>query len=211
MFTGIIEEVGTIAAVQHLGGGRRLTIEARMTPELRIDESVSVNGACQTVVAIKGTAFEVIAVEETLRKTTLGQFEQGRSVNLERAMRPTGRLDGHIVQGHVDATGSIVGVKTEQNSWLYTVRFVQRFAPYLIPVGSIAIDGISLTVARLEGDTFTVAIIPHTYANTAVPHWKVGAPVNLEFDMIGKYVVRSLQLQSDAPKLSAEWLKAQGY
>lgn len=211
MFTGIIEEVGTIAAVQNLGGGRRLTIEAKMTPELRIDESVSVNGACQTVVAVKDTAFDVIAVEETLRKTTFGQFERGRRVNLERAMRPTGRLDGHIVQGHVDATGTIVGVKNEQTSWLYTIRFDKQFAAYLIPVGSVAIDGISLTVARLEEDTFTVAIIPHTYENTAVPYWNVGSAVNLEFDMIGKYVVRSLNLQSGTSKLSAEWLRAQGY
>lgn len=211
MFTGIIEEVGSLTAVQNLGGGRRLTITAAMAPDLRIDESVSVNGACQTVVAVTDTTFDVIAVEETLRKTTFGDFSTGRRVNLERAMQPTGRLDGHIVQGHVDATGTVVDVQAETTSWLYTIRFAEQFAPYLIPVGSIAVDGISLTVARLAENTFTVAIIPHTYEHTTIHRWQSGTAVNLEFDMIGKYVVRSLRLQKDQPKLSAEWLQAQGF
>ncbi|GAB5518013.1 MAG: riboflavin synthase [Rhodothermales bacterium] len=211
MFTGIIEAVGTITAVRDLGGGKRLTIAAPFADELRVDESVAVNGACQTVVAQTNETFEVIAVEETLRKTTLGQFRVGRPVNLERAMRPTGRLDGHIVQGHVDTTGTVVSVKQEQTNWLYTIRFPERFASYVIPVGSIALDGISLTVARLDGHTATVAIIPHTYTHTIIHMWKPGDAINIEFDMIGKYVVGWLErTNGQGGGIIEAWLKAQG-
>ena len=189
MFTGIIEEIGTIAAARDLGGGRRLRVEATMAPALRPDQSVAINGVCQTVVAVEGTTFDVVAVEETLRKTTVGALTAGMPVNLERALQPTGRLDGHFVQGHVDATGEVVSVEKEQTNWLYRVRFDPQFAPYLIPVGSIALDGISLTVARLDETELTVAIIPHTYENTTVATWTPGSRVNMEFDMIGKYVV----------------------
>lgn len=202
MFTGIIEEVGRLAAVHELGGGRRLVVEADLAAALRPDQSVAVNGACQTVVAAGEGRFEVVAVEETLRKTTLGALAPGEPVNLERAMQPTSRLDGHFVQGHVDATGTIVGQEEEATGRLYRVAFEARFAPYLIPVGSITIDGISLTVARLDDDELTVAIIPHTYAHTNVPTWKAGRRVNLEFDLLGKYVVRWLEHRTprgDAP------------
>lgn len=189
MFTGIIEETGRIAAIEGLGGGRRLTIAASFAQELRPDQSVAVNGACQTVVAVEGTTFDVVAIEETLRKTTFGAFQEGTPVNLERAMQPTGRLDGHFVQGHVDATGEIVAIEKEQTNWLYRVRFGEQFAQYLIPVGSITLDGISLTVARLADNELTVAIIPHTFEKTTVQTWQPGTRVNMEFDMIGKYVV----------------------
>ncbi len=215
MFTGIIEEVGKIAAVRDLGGGRRLRVEAKMAPALRPDQSVAVNGVCQTVVAVEGTTFDVVAVEETLRKTTVGALTAGMPVNLERALQPTGRLDGHFVQGHVDATGTVAAVEKEQTNWLYRVRFDPQFAPYLIPVGSIALDGISLTVARLDETELTVAIIPHTYENTTVATWKPGTRVNMEFDMIGKYVVRWLARQggdlAKASKISEEWLREQGF
>jgi len=200
VFTGIIEEVGRIAAVEEIGGGRRFTIEAAFAPELRPDQSVAVNGACQTVVAVDGSTFDVVAVEETLSKTTFNTFRPGTLVNLERAMPPTGRFDGHFVQGHVDATGRIMGVEALDTSWLYRVRFDPRFAPYLIPVGSITIDGISLTVARLGDEELTVSIIPHTYEKTAIAqNWKPDAAVNLEFDLIGKYVVRSLSVSAKVP------------
>ncbi len=215
MFTGIIEEVGKIAAVRDLGGARRLHVEAKMAPELRPDQSVAVNGVCQTVVAVEGMTFEVVAVEETLRKTTVGALTAGMPVNLERALQPTGRLDGHFVQGHVDATGTVAAVEKEQTNWLYRVRFEAQFAPYLIPVGSITLDGISLTVARLDERELTVAIIPHTYDHTNVPTWKPGTRVNIEFDMIGKYVVRWLARQggdlTKASKISEEWLREQGF
>lgn len=196
MFTGIIEEVGRIATVEALEGGKRLTVEASFAAELRVDQSVAVNGACQTVIANDETTFSVVAVEETLAKTNFGSLREGDRVNLERAMRPDGRLDGHFVQGHVDATGEVAHVDQLADSWLVHVRYAERFAPYLIPVGSITLDGISLTVARLDDDrqpTLTVAIIPHTWAHTTISDWQPGRAVNLEFDLIGKYVVRALQ------------------
>ncbi|PQJ35319.1 riboflavin synthase subunit alpha [Salinibacter sp. 10B] len=202
MFTGIIEEVGTLTNVEDLGGGKRLTIEAEMAPTLRVDQSVSINGACQTVVAVdaENRTFAVDSIEETLRKTTFGRFTAGAPVNLERALQAGDRLDGHFVQGHVDATGTIVKVEREETDWLYTIQFDPKYAAYLIPVGSISVDGISLTVARLEEETFTVAIIPHTYKETNVADgWTEGAAVNLEFDLIGKYVTRSLTASGETP------------
>lgn len=193
MFTGIVEEVGRVAHVEELGGGRRLTVTASFAPELRVDQSVAVAGACQTVVGCTDEAFEVVAVEETLRKTTLGALQAGDAVNLERAMQPGGRLDGHFVQGHVDATGTVEAVEEEDTDRLYRIRFDPAFASYLIPVGSVTVDGVSLTVARLDDDAFTVAIIPHTYAQTTARHWAAGTAVNLEFDLLGKYVMRWLE------------------
>jgi len=212
MFTGIIEEVGTLARAEPLGSeraGKQLTIEAALAPDLRVDESVSINGACQTVVDVTDSAFAVVSIEETLRKTTLGDLQEGDPVNLERALQADDRLDGHFVQGHVDTTGTVVDVEREETDWLYRVRFDDPFAAYLIPVGSIAIDGISLTVARLSGNELTVAIIPHTYEHTNVNTWEEGTAVNLEFDMIGKYVVRALQHTEETPDpkaLARQWL-----
>lgn len=215
MFTGIIEEVGTLVQVDPLGSdraGKRLTIEAEMAPELRVDQSVSINGACQTVVAVDADAstFAVDSIEETLRKTTFGSLTAGTPVNLERALQAGDRLDGHFVQGHVDTTGTVTAVEREETDWLYTIEFDPDYASYLIPVGSIAVDGISLTVARLDEEAFTVAIIPHTYEETNVSTaWTEGAAVNLEFDLIGKYVAQSLSAQGETPDpeaLAAAWL-----
>ena len=178
MFTGIIEEIGTVTRITDLGGGKRLTIEAAMAPELRVDQSVSINGACQTVVDVDAetSTFAVDSIEETLRKTTFGGLEAGTPVNLERALQAGDRLDGHFVQGHVDATGTVTAVEQEETDWLYTIRFDPEYASYLIPVGSIAIDGISLTVARLGDDTLTVAIIPHTGRRTCRRRGRTGRP-----------------------------------
>ena len=199
MFTGIIEEVGSVLRAEPLGGGLRLTVGAGLSGALRADESISVNGACQTVVRSTPQAFEVIAIEETLRKTNLGALREGSRVNLERSMQAGARLDGHIVQGHVDCVGVINGVQPEGAGTLFGIRFDQAFEAYLIPVGSVAVDGISLTVARLEREELTVAIIPHTLEKTAISlNWRVGAAVNLEFDLLGKYVVRWLEQRGDA-------------
>lgn len=198
MFTGIIEATGRVAAVDHLGGGRRLVVEAPFASELRVDQSVAVNGACLTVVACDERTFAVDVIEETLRKTSHGRLAAGDPVNLERAMPAGGRLDGHVVQGHVDATGEVVGIEREGTDWLFHLRCDPRFAPYLVPVGSVALDGISLTVARLERDAFTVAIIPYTYEHTTMHAWEVGRRVNLEFDVIGKYIVRWMELRGGA-------------
>ena len=193
MFTGIIEAVGRAEAVTELEGGRRLRLAAPFASELRVDESVAVNGTCLTVIAHDDGAFEAIAVEETLAKTSLGDLAEGTGVNLERAMQLGGRLDGHLVQGHVDATGTVESVEALDDSWLVRVAYPERFRPYLIPVGSVALDGISLTVARLDDGALTVAIIPHTWEHTTVRDWRPGRRVNLEFDLVGKYVVRALE------------------
>ena len=213
MFTGIVEELGTVTRVKDLGGGKRLTIKAEMATDLEVDESISINGVCQTVVAIdaESSRFAVDTIEETLRKTTFDTLAPGTRVNLERALQVGDRLDGHFVQGHVDGTGTIVDVEEEETDILYTIQYDSQFAPYLIPVGSITVDGISLTVAQLEDDTFTVAIIPHTDTVTNVSEaWTEGASVNLEFDVIGKYVERSLSTSDDDRNPWArakEWLK----
>jgi riboflavin synthase len=190
MFTGIVESVGRVERVTKRGGGRRFRISAPFAAELRVDESVSVDGCCQTVVAADLTGFDVDSIEETLAKTTFGSFPEGRLVNLERALKLGDRLDGHLVQGHIDTTGQIVSREELETSWVFQIAFPRRFDPYIIPVGSIAVDGISLTVARLGEDSLNVAIIPHTFEHTTVRTWEVGRTVNLEFDMIGKYVAR---------------------
>lgn len=199
MFTGIIEEVGELVAVEPFGGGRSLRVRASLAPSLGVDDSIAINGACQTVVAVDGDTFGVIAVEETLRKTTFGRLEAGMPVNLERAMPAAGRLDGHFVLGHVDATGVVHAIEKEETNWLIDVEFDPGFASYVIPAGSIALDGISLTIARLVHNRLTVAIIPHTYEHTNVATWTVGGTINLEFDMIGKYVVRWLETRNAEP------------
>jgi riboflavin synthase len=194
VFTGIIEEVGRVVSAVKKGGGMRLSIDApQLTPELNVDDSVSVNGVCQTVVAREGTRFSVQAVEETLRKTTLGILTSGSPVNLELSVRLSDRLGGHLVQGHVDCVGQVISVEKESSSWLITVEFPKEFAKYVIPVGSIAMDGISLTVARTESNRLTVAIIPHTLEKTSVSNVRSGSRVNLEFDLIGKYVEKLIQ------------------
>jgi riboflavin synthase len=193
VFTGIIEAVGAVERVTPLEGGRRLRITAPFAVELGVDESVAVNGACLTVVARDEAAFEAVVVEETLAKTSLGSLEAGAEVNLERAVALGGRLDGHLVQGHVDATGTVEAVEKLADSWLVRVAYPEAFGAYLIPVGSVTLDGVSLTVARLTDDALTVAIIPHTWTHTTLAGWAPGRRVNLEFDVIGKYVVRALE------------------
>ncbi|WP_420455331.1 riboflavin synthase [Rubrivirga sp.] len=193
MFTGIIEEVGTVAAVTPLEGGRRLRIACSFADALRVDESVAVDGVCLTVVAQDADGFEATAVEETLSKTALGDREPGDGVNLERALVLGSRLDGHLVQGHVDTTGVIDAVEALADSHLVRVRYPAEHAATLIPRGSVCVDGISLTVARLDepAGTFALAIIPHTWDKTTAGRWAEGDRVNLEFDLVGKYVLRA--------------------
>ena len=199
MFTGIIEEVGTVEAVEPLSGGRRLRIACSFAGALKVDESVAVDGVCLTVVAQDDRAFEAVAVEETLSKTTLGDRAEADGVNLERALVLGSRLDGHLVQGHVDATGTVESVEALADSHLVRVRYPEADAGYLIPRGSVAVDGVSLTVARLDDvpGTFALAIIPHTWNHTTAAQWAPGSTVNLEYDLVGKYVLRSQG--TDAP------------
>lgn len=191
MFTGIIQEVGSVRDIKSIGAGVSLTVEGpRSAHALRVNDSVAINGVCQTVVRRGEEHFEVEAVEETLGKTTIGDLERGDQVNLELALSLGERVGGHLVQGHVDGIGVVIAIEPRVNSWMVTVRIPQNFLRYVVPVGSIAIDGISLTVAQVEGDTVAVSIIPHTIENTNLSRVRTGTRVNLEFDLIGKYVER---------------------
>jgi riboflavin synthase len=189
MFTGLIEEVGTITSVSPLGGGRRIAVQAKaIMDDIKIDDSVAINGACQTAVKVSKNSFEVDAVEETLRKSTLGKLKAGDKVNLERAAKLETRMGGHIVQGHVDCIGKVEKIIKENTGIQLWIAFPGDFQKYIVPVGSICINGVSLTAARVEGSKFMSAIIPHTWKVTTLASLKPGSEVNLEFDIIGKYV-----------------------
>ena len=189
MFTGLIEEVGTVAVAADTGDGKRFTIAAStVMDDLAIDDSIAVNGCCLTVTSRTDEAFDVTAVAETLRKTTIGELHNGSSVNLERAVRLSDRLGGHMVQGHVDTVGTINAITQNAEGWEVWFRYPNEFGKWLIPVGSVCIDGISLTVAELQDDRFKVAVIPHTLQVTTMGQKKIGDQVNLEFDMIAKYL-----------------------
>ena len=215
MFTGIIQEVGRVTAVKQVGGGIHLTIAApQCAPEVNVNDSVSINGVCQTVIAKNGDTFVVEAVEETLRKTTMGELRTGNRVDLELAVRLNDRLGGHLVQGHVDGTGIIESIVKQESSWLLGVRFPEEFSKYVIPVGSIAIDGVSLTVASVSGNLLQVSIIPHTLRNTILVDARPGMRVNLEFDLIGKYIEKLMKSEPLPPaggSLTNDKLKEWGY
>lgn len=190
MFTGIIETLGEVTALRNEDTNLHLSIRANITPELKIDQSVAHNGVCLTVVAIKNDTYTVTAIDETLQKTNLRHLAVGDFVNLERAMIIGSRLDGHIVQGHVDQTGVCTQVEEKDGSWFFTFEYDETLNNHTIEKGSITIDGTSLTVVNSGKNTFSVAIIPYTYENTRFNSYKVGTVVNLEFDVIGKYVAK---------------------
>src|SRR5680860_1756279 len=194
MFTGIIEEVGEVIESTREKGNLHIKIAAKMVPELKIDQSVAHNGVCLTVVNIKDGVYTVTAIKETQEKTSLGNLKQGDRVNLERAMILGDRLDGHIVQGHVDQTGICKNIKEENGSWVFIFEYNPGLHNITIEKGSITIDGVSLTVVNSKLNEFSVAIIPYTYNNTNFKQLKKGGKVNLEFDMIGKYVKRLTEL-----------------
>ncbi|TYP93943.1 riboflavin synthase alpha chain [Fodinibius salinus] len=197
MFTGIIKSVGTVQNIISLDGGKEIAIAADFAGKLSVDESISINGVCHTVTACDKQTFTVQSVEETLRKTTIGNLGVESPVNLERSMSPDQLLDGHIVQGHVDVTGIIKNIEQEGSDWLFTVEYPREHSSLIVGRGSIAIDGISLTVAEETGNRFTVAIIPYTYEHTNLYSKSVGDAVNLEFDILGKYVQKHLQSRED--------------
>jgi len=194
MFTGIVEEVGEILEIKKDKGNLNIYVAASMTSELKIDQSVAHNGVCLTVVAIKDNSYLVTAIQETLQKSNLGSFNAGDPVNLERGMKLGARLDGHLVQGHVDQTAECIGVKEENGSWIFTFDYDSALGNITIEKGSITINGVSLTVVNSGINQFSVAIIPYTYENTTFKNLKKGDAVNLEFDVIGKYVKRITQL-----------------
>lgn len=188
MFTGIVEELAKVASVESNQGNLNLYIESSFTNQLKIDQSVAHNGVCLTVVDIDGPIYCVTAIEETLKKTNLGQLKKGDLVNLERAMKLGDRLDGHLVQGHVDQTGTVTNIKVQDGSWLFSFEYDAIFGNITIEKGSITVDGTSLTVINSGSHTFSVAIIPYTFENTLFKTYTIGSKVNLEFDLIGKYV-----------------------
>jgi riboflavin synthase len=193
MFTGLIKEIGEIKSVVTNPEGKLLGIKSReLIKEIAIDDSVCVNGACQTVVKVKGDIFYVQAVHVTLEKTTFGSLKPGNPVNLELSLRPMDRLGGHFVSGHVNGTGQITKVQSQGKNWLITVKYPKELEKYIIQEGSIAIEGISLTVAYLKKGEMTVSIIPHTYEKTTLGSKKVGDKVNLEVDLLAKYIEKLL-------------------
>jgi riboflavin synthase len=191
MFTGLIEEKGFIKEKIKTGDGIRFVLSAkRITDDLKIGDSVAVNGVCLTVVQREGNTFAVDTIEETLKKTNLGSTKLNEPVNLERPLKAEARLGGHFVLGHVDTTGKVKQVKELSNSHFITIAFPAGYQKYLIPVGSVAIDGVSMTVAELGKDEFSVGVIPHTWEETIFADKKVGDTVNLEFDVLGKYIIQ---------------------
>lgn len=199
MFTGIIEAFGQITAIEREGSNAHFTVASPISTELKIDQSVAHNGVCLTVVALGEGTHRVTAIDETLQRSSLGQLQVGDLVNLERAMRANARLDGHFVQGHVDVTGICTEVQTLDGSWVFSFEY--DFLPeyLLVDKGSICVNGVSLTVVKpsvADGKKghFSVAIIPYTFEHTNFRHLQKGSPINLEFDVIGKYVARHLSL-----------------
>ncbi|MFM6975370.1 MAG: riboflavin synthase [Sphingobacteriaceae bacterium] len=190
MFTGIIETLGQVANLRTEGGNLHLSIRSDISDELKIDQSVAHNGVCLTVVALQPGLHTVTAIEETLNKTNLGRLQVGDVLNLERCMPMNGRLDGHIVQGHVDQTAQCLDVQEGDGSWTYTFQYDASAGNITVEKGSICVNGISLTVFNAAADRFSVAIIPYTYEHTNLKNVQVGDVVNLEFDIIGKYVAR---------------------
>ncbi|RYY36852.1 MAG: riboflavin synthase [Sphingobacteriaceae bacterium] len=193
MFTGIIETLGKITSLKREQTNLHITVTSAISNELKIDQSVAHNGVCLTVVAVADGTHTVTAIYETLNKTNLGELQQGDLVNLERCMQMNGRLDGHIVQGHVDQTAVCIAFKELDGSWEYTFEYDAVAGNVTVEKGSICVNGISLTVVNSQANTFSVAIIPYTFEHTNLQNVRVGTTVNLEFDIIGKYVARLMQ------------------
>ena len=193
MFTGIIEEIGKIVRIEREQANLHLYVKSSFTNELKIDQSVAHNGVCLTVVAIDGDVYQVTAIAETLAKTHLGSLQVGDTVNLERGMLLNTRLDGHIVQGHIDQTGTCTAIQEEAGSTRFTFQYDPSTGNVVIEKGSITVNGVSLTVVDATRDSFSVAVIPYTLAHTNLQHLQIGSIVNLEFDVIGKYVARLMQ------------------
>jgi len=194
MFTGIIESMGTVRAITSAGTNRTFWIESPLSADFSIDQSIAHNGVCLTVEEVMDGQHRVTAVEETLKKTTLGAWAAGSRVNLERSLLPSTRLDGHFVQGHVDATAECTRIRDRDGSWEYEFSFPKKFGALVIEKGSIAVNGISLTAFDVGRHSFRVAIIPYTYEHTNLQDLAEGHEVNIEFDMMGKYILRQLSL-----------------
>lgn len=203
MFTGIVSEVGKVTKLTPLKGGVQLSILCSFAADTHVDESIAVNGVCLTVVSFDEDSFTVQCVEETLRKTSFRAIEEGSPVNLERSLTLEKAIEGHIVQGHVDTVGTIASIEQNESDILIAVEYPETYRDYIVGRGSISIDGISLTVARCNQNKFTVAIIPYTWDFTNLVAKSEGDPVNLEFDIFGKYIVQYLERRNDNDALNS--------
>ena len=190
MFTGIIEAFGRVVSLENVGGNLLISIESELSADLKVDQSVSHNGVCLTVVKCNSKNYTVTAIEETLRRTNLGSLKLGSLINLERAMKLGDRLDGHMVQGHIDQTARCIEIIAKDGSWIFTFDYDKQFEHITIEKGSITVNGVSLTVVNSKDHQFSVAIIPYTFEHTNFNQLKVGDHVNLEFDLIGKYLTK---------------------
>ena len=193
MFSGIIETTARVVAIREEQGNRHIELECPFTQELKIDQSIAHNGVCLTVVSIDGPRYTVTAIHETLIKSNLGLLKEGDWVNIERSMRPDALLDGHIVQGHVDQTATCTAITEADGSWYYTFEYDASTGNITVEKGSIAVNGVSLTVVNSREGSFHVAIIPYTYEHTNFHTFKVGTVVNLEFDIVGKYIAKLMK------------------
>ena len=196
MFTGIIEALGQVVSLKREGSNLHLTLTSPFTSELKIDQSLAHNGVCLTVIDLQGDQYTVTAIDETLQRTNLGDLQTGDVVNLERCTQIGARLDGHIVQGHVDATGTVQSITEQDGSWVFRIAYPADQRAMLVEKGSVTINGVSLTVVDAGMDTFSVAIIPYTYEETTFHRLTPGQTVNLEFDIVGKYVARLAEVRS---------------
>jgi riboflavin synthase len=192
MFTGIIEALGTVSEIKSEGSNLNVAIRSSISHELKVDQSVSHNGVCLTVTKVENNVHWVTAIDETLKKSTLGKLKKGDTINLERCMVANGRFDGHIVQGHVDQTGIVKSIRDEKGSWLFDFEYDVTPGNVTVEKGSVCVNGVSLTCFNSKSNGFTVAIIPYTYEHTSFGSLKVGDAVNLEFDIVGKYVKKLL-------------------
>ena len=215
MFTGIIEEIGILAGSVPIPGGKNFSIKAdKILDDLKVDHSVAINGVCLTVIGIAGKLFTVEAVGETLEKSTFVDLKTSEPLNLERAMKLGDRLGGHLVQGHVNGVGSISRLDRRGDNWYLVIKLSDELLRYVIPEGSIAIDGISLTVASLNGTEIGISVIPHTFKNTTFAQAKIGQKCNIETDMIGKYIEKFVTTSSDEKikkPITLDWLHNQGF
>jgi riboflavin synthase len=195
MFTGIVEAIGKIISIKKEGSNCHFTLSCPFTNELKVDQSLSHNGVCLTVVSVDGPYYTVTAIDETLKKSNLSGWKTGMEVNLERCMKADGRFDGHIVQGHVDQTAECTSVKDENGSWLFHFKYDATKGNITVEKGSVTVNGVSLTVVESGDDYFSVAIIPYTFDHTNFKNIKKGDHVNIEFDIVGKYIKRLTAMQ----------------
>ena len=211
MFTGLVEEIGYVVRWQHGPNTNRLTIRAaKVMEDLKIDDSVAGNGLCLTVTALSDSTFTADVMPESMRRSNLGELQVGSPVNLERALALGDRLGGHLVTGHIDGTGIITRITEEGNALLYEITAPPEVAPYLVAKGSVAVDGVSLTIASVRDSSFVVGVIPHTARCTTIGRRRVGDRVNMEGDLIGKYVENFLQGRKQS-NMTLDWLREQGF